>query len=500
MDPRELEALYPYIGHRYRPVTEFGGWVYTALVNSAFCRVTALGQQLVPEVATGMPRRHPGDPVFVYVGRHRSEFDYTLLLTTLFQVGKFALTQAGDNLFIGPLDPLLRAKGAFKVLRFKEGEVKTYYAPSWLKDSLRKQWAQVRGLRRLQRRKPVTITREGYRELYPRYIAHLVRGGYDLQIFPEYEWSASGKKRVGRSKTGLLNPFAPAVFEALLAAQEETGRPVYLVPVSVNYERVPEDTNIRRIQAVREYLARRLRMGHALGSAVSYIFDFAYNLALCLPGLNVVPRQRRPAAVVHLGAPYRLGDPVGEERARAEALHGALAALHAREVGTPPAASPSAAERAAAVAWDRVGALEVPYVCQLVAYSALEPLLGEGWHRLMRQVLGREGREAEYGEGLPESVEVSMADLEARYRANYDRLCAKERSIHEVVGLDGGPVPLREALAEMDRVFSNRLTVNPVFDREEGRLVIKDLPTFVQYANHVLHLFQPPGADEGMRG
>jgi len=488
MDPRELEALFPYIGHRYRPITELGGWVYTALVNNAFCRVTALGQRLVPETASGMPRRRPGDPVFVYLCRHRSEFDYVLLLTNLFQLGKFALTQAGDNLFIGSLDPILRKKGAFKVLRFKEGEVKTFYHWGWKRDRLYRFWSRIPFLRRLLRRRPVSITREQYRELYLRYIAHLVRGGYDLQIFPEFDWTASGKKRVGRSKTGLLNPMAPAVFEALLAAQAETGRPIYAVPVDVNYERVPEDTNIRRIQLVREYLSRRLRLGHALGTALSYVFDLGYNLLLCLPGVNVVPRQRRPAAVVHLGAPYRLEDPSGSDRERAERIHRELETRGPRETGGA-SDEVTPAERAAALAWERVGALEVPYPCQLVAYSALEPLIGPGWHGLMRQVLGQEGREATYGPGLPETYSVPLSELRTRYERNYRRLCDADRCIHEVVGTAGGPLPLEEALAEMDRVFSNRLLVNPVFEHDGPVLLVKDLPTFVQYANHILHLF-----------
>lgn len=491
MDRREAEALFPFIGHRYRPLSDLEVWGLPALTHSAFCRVTALGQQFIPEIATDMPRKGERDPIFVYVARHRSEFDYALLLCTLCQVGKYAITQAGDNLFIGPLDTYLRKKGAFKVLRFREGETKSFYHPKWIRNRICRTWSRLPLLPKALKSTPATLDRESYRELYHRYMVHLVREGYDLQIFPEYDWSASGKKRVGRSKTGLLNPFAPAVFASLLAAQEETGRPVFVVPVSVTYERVPEDTNIRRIQTVREYLSRKLHLGPAIGSAASYGFDFAYNLALCLPGFNLVPRPRRPAAVIHLGAPYRLCDPEGASGKAAEELHLALADLHPK--GEPaPASEVQPAERAAAVAWERVGALEVPYVSQLVAYSALELLMAGEWHSLMRQVFGQEGGSDGYGEGLPESYTVPLGELRVRYEANYRKLCEGTGSIHEVVGLEGGPVPVEEALSEMDRIFSNRLLLNPIFDHDASSLVVNDLPTFVQYANHVLHLFRPP--------
>jgi 1-acyl-sn-glycerol-3-phosphate acyltransferase len=488
MDDRELESLFPYIAHRYRPLTETGGWFYTALIHNGFSSVTVLGLRLLPEIAVGMPRKNPDEPIFVYVARHRSEFDYALLLAALFKQGMFATTQAGDNLFIGPLGPFMAKRGAFKVLRFKEGETKTFYHWGWKRDRFYKMWAKIPVLRKALRKKPVVLTRQDYRRMYALYIRHLVREGYDIQVYPEFEWSAKGKKRLGRSKSGLLNPMAAAVFESLLDAERATGRPVFIVPVNVNYERVPEDTNIRRIQAVREYLARKLRLGNAIGNAVSYSFDFVYNILLCLPGVNIVPRARRPATIVHIGEPYRLAPPEGEDLARATAQSAMISSRYPdKEDGRE---KPSEAELAANVARMKVGALEVAYPCQLVAYSALEPLMNEGWWTLMREVFGQEGKNAGYGPGLPDTYVVPLEELRRRYHDNFRFLSAKNFSIHEVAGPGGGPISLEEALGEMDRFFATRLLINPIFDWNEKELTVKDMPTFVQYANHIAHLFR----------
>ena len=488
MEDRELEALFPYIAHRYRPITETGGWFYTGLIHNAFSSVTALGLRLLPAVAVGMPRKRPDEPVFVYVARHRSEFDYALLLAALFKQGMFAVTQGGDNLFIGPLDPFMRKKGAFKVLRFKGGESKSYYHWGWKRDRFYRLWAKIPVLRRLLRRKPVVLNRHDYRQMYSLYIRRLVKDGYDIQVYPEFEWSAAGKKRLGRSKSGLLNQMAPAVFESLLEAQEAAGRPVFIVPVNVNFERVPEDTNIRRIQAVREYLARKLRLGNTIGNAVSYSFDFVYNILLCMPGVNIVPRPRRPAAIIHVGEPYRLAPPRGEERARAAADCALIASRYPDKSDGRDESSD--AGLAAAAARMKVGALEIAYPCQLVAYSAIEPMMDERWWGLMRQVFGQEGKNTGYGPGLPETYVVQIEELRRRYHENFKFLSQRNFSIHEVAGPGGGPIPLEEALKEMDRFFATRLLINPIFGWNEKELVVKDVPVFVQYANHVAHLFR----------
>jgi len=289
MDKEDAERFFPFIEQRYKPMSDKESAFFTKLTMSAFSKVDVKGEHWLDMVPKQMPRRLEREPIFVYIQRHRSEFDYALLLTHLQSQGSYAITQAGHNLFIGPLDEFLRKKGAFKVLRLRENEIKTFYDSHWLKDKLHKFGKKLN----LSEAEPVEFTKVVYRSVYQHYMQHLVEAGYDLQIFPGIEWSIGRdkkpKKNFGRSKTGMLNEFSPLIFSVLLEATKL--RPIVLMPVNISYERVIEDTNIERI--------KHIKKKH--GSDLAYLYDGLYNFKKCSPF-----QKNKPQATINYGEPIVL--------------------------------------------------------------------------------------------------------------------------------------------------------------------------------------------------
>jgi glycerol-3-phosphate O-acyltransferase len=211
----------------------------------------ALAKQRRDEQAQG------SKTVNIYIARHLSEFDWQEIQRALASVDMMAAVQAGDNLFIGPLDPLLRHHGAFKVFR----DQSCIYSDHWIANSIFKSldplwndplFKKLFSVIGLKRREPVTIDATLAKEIYIAYMKHLLDvEGRDILIFPEYLKTADKKVKYGRSYSGKLLEFTPLIFKLLRDINKKTQRRLQIVPVNVSYERVVEDQSFKTLEKMK---------------------------------------------------------------------------------------------------------------------------------------------------------------------------------------------------------------------------------------------------------
>jgi hypothetical protein len=217
------------------------------LLTSCFSEVEFCGlEQVLAKTRAGKR--------LIFIPDHQSEYDWMLLQNKLYRSGVRTAIQAGDNLFVGPLDPILRGCGAFMSVRHE----RSFYSTHWIYDLL----ARFLGQR------PIHITREQYSRLYPKQLARILgREGYDLLVFPGYETDPyTGQVKYGRSYSGLFNPLSPYVFITVSKVLKSLGLgDAEYVPVAVTYERVPEDILFREFKAS----TRRTKIA-------KYIYDHYY--------------------------------------------------------------------------------------------------------------------------------------------------------------------------------------------------------------------------------
>ncbi len=190
----------------------------------------------------------------IFIPDHQSEYDWLLLQSQLFQAGIRTAIQAGDNLFVGPLDTIFRQCGAFMSIRQKH----EFYSSRWISNLL---------LKRLGK-KPIVITKDMYSRLYVKQLKKILgEEGFNFMVFPGYETDPySGEVKYGRSYSGEFNPLSPYVFIMISKALRETGiTNVEYIPVNVSYERVPEDILFREFKAK----SRKTRIA-------KYIYDHYY--------------------------------------------------------------------------------------------------------------------------------------------------------------------------------------------------------------------------------
>jgi glycerol-3-phosphate O-acyltransferase len=133
----------------------------------------------------------------VLLPSHRSHLDYMVMSKVLHDANlPPALIAAGDNLNFFPAGPILRRAGAFFIRRSFQGD-------------------------RL------------YGAVVDAYMRRVMRDGHLLAFFPEGQRSRTGK--LLSAKLGLLS----MVIDAAIGASE---RPVYFCPVSISYERTPDES------------------------------------------------------------------------------------------------------------------------------------------------------------------------------------------------------------------------------------------------------------------
>jgi len=193
----------------------------------------------------------------IYISRHLSEFDWQEIQRLLAGVDMMSTIQAGDNLFIGPLDPLLRHHGAFKVFRNQA----RIFSDHWLANSIYKfmdPFWKAPLLKRLlllsgfKLREPLVIDANLAKDIYTAYMKHLIEAeGKDILIFPEYLKTADKNVKYGRSYSGKLLEFTPLIFKLLRDINKKTQRRLQIVPVNVSYERVVEDQSFKTLEKMK---------------------------------------------------------------------------------------------------------------------------------------------------------------------------------------------------------------------------------------------------------
>ena len=416
---------FDFVSHAFEPEDRQFLNMARFIATAPLGHINCSGKKNIPRL--GFPRSTKDEPVHLYVSRHKSEFDYVAILDRLAENGTYALTQAGDNLFIGPLDRLLRRLGAFKVIRFDSDGSRAFYHPDWRVD-LARRINRLAGLREYA----FSFSRQMSGELYQDYIEHIVSQGYDLLVFPEIV-RIGREKKAGRSKSGLLNEFSPAVFNSVIAASQKAGRPLAIIPTNVSYERVPEDRNLANVG----------RLAKAYGPAIAYAYDFFYNMSMMLP------LRKKPRVTVSFGAP------IYPEPGKSMVRNAVRAAWMSRE---------------------EAGRLEVPYPIHALAYSAVHGIITDDWHKRANRLFYGSRRLPGFRAGRKELEHGYLTALEILAESGAD--CSCLRSGKNLMTLDG--------VVES----SYRMFRGSAFRSEKDSLQITDSRTMLYYANQVYHLLQ----------
>lgn len=223
-------------------------------------------------------RRSEAGERLVFVPNHQSEYDWMMLQAYLTLYDVRAAVQAGDNLFIGPLDTFLRKCGAFMVVR----DQRAFHARRWFPNLVLKSL----GVR------PVIVTREQYNALYLDQLKRVfARDGLHLMVFPGYETDEfTGDVKYGRSYTGRLNPLSPLVFLTVRNALRDLRlEGASYVPINISYERVPEDMVFRSYH----------RAGPRQSKFAKYVYDNYYAF-LRVPVTRRI-RNQRSRVVIKFG-------------------------------------------------------------------------------------------------------------------------------------------------------------------------------------------------------
>ena len=155
----------------------FSRFVYSTNEINDLCKLCAL-----PETNT------------VFVPTHKSYFDYLILNYILYREKvTVPLVAAGDNLDFFPLSPVLRKMGAFFIRRK-------------IKDN------------------------EFYKKILTTYLEQIVTAGYNMEFFIEG----------GRSRSGMVRSPRTGMLKMLAEITKATNRKLYIVPVSITYEKLKE--------------------------------------------------------------------------------------------------------------------------------------------------------------------------------------------------------------------------------------------------------------------
>jgi 1-acyl-sn-glycerol-3-phosphate acyltransferase len=271
---KKIEDYFPLVEHRLknrRYQKEHA--VCSCIARRVFAGVEIIG--LEPLVQQRRSERAQSiRPVNIYIARHLSEFDWQEIQRALGGVDMLAAVQAGDNLFVGPLDPLLRHLGAFKVFR----EETRIFSDHWLAQSLLTACEALRGRAffktlfaalRLKRRHPLVVDSVLARDIYVAYMNHLIcTEGRDILVFPEYSKDSRKNVKYGRSYSGRLLEFTPLIFKLIRDINKKTDRSIRLVPVNVSYERVVEDQSFKTLEQMKASKSRK---------RFAYLTDYFFN-------------------------------------------------------------------------------------------------------------------------------------------------------------------------------------------------------------------------------
>ncbi len=248
MDYQNIESLFPYVEHHLTKISKLVLFAAQLYSNRVFSSVEVKGLENI----RAFKSKHPESNI-IYVSRHKSHLDYLETQLKLGKAGIPARIQAGDNLFIGPLDPLLRHCGAFMAIRDEH----KFYSNNWFLNTVYSFSPDRFGP--YEKQCKTYINRKLSKALYESYLESILSNpdsSNDLLIYPEYVRDLDGTLKYGRSYSGALLDFSPYIFSLLHKISSGLDKKFFFVPVNVSYEKVIEDSFIARIPELKKNNSR----------------------------------------------------------------------------------------------------------------------------------------------------------------------------------------------------------------------------------------------------
>ena len=186
-------------------LTKLAGWILTKILNRSTSGIHVEQKELdILKEALSKSKKIP----IVYLPLHRSHLDY-LILNWILALHDLPtpFIAAGDNLDIPIVGPIFRRLGAFFI-----------------------------------RRKPAK-DHELYKAILGQYLVELLKAGCSVEFFIEGRRSRSGL--LNSSKVGLLSQIVAAVKEGVIGD-------VLLCPLSLTYDKVPEESLTLELQGAKK--------------------------------------------------------------------------------------------------------------------------------------------------------------------------------------------------------------------------------------------------------
>lgn len=292
-----IEKYFKYVAHRLKGREyQLEYRIFTFISKRLFASTEVLG--LAPLIEQRKEEKRQGSATInIYAARHLSEFDWQEVQRVLCGANMKAAVQAGDNLFIGPMDPLLRHLGGFKVFR----EEARLFSEHWLAQIAyafaeklwkRKTFYRLFSALHLKQRQPVIVDQILMRDIYVAYLNQLIAvEGRDILMFPEYSKSVDNKTKYGRSYSGRLLDFTPLIFKLLRDINKKTEKKIQIVPVNISYERVVEDQAFRTLEKMKSSKTKK---------AFTYLVDYFFNYT------HWIYQRKKGRVVIKFGEPIPL--------------------------------------------------------------------------------------------------------------------------------------------------------------------------------------------------
>ena len=251
----KMESMFHLIQHDWQDINPLELVVYQLARGNTF-NMRVIGLE-------GLKRFREENPdcAITFKPNHLSEADFILLSILFREHNMRVLVEGGANLFIDDIDIFTDV-----LPKFVRGEFKDFLKGQRMSIA---QYLSSRGAFKVFREplsitqpdgSEVTIGRKEIISLTRAYRNHLVKEKEMFVTFPGYSSIKLGlldllKKdgtKTGRSYTGRIDGFHHLPFQMDIEASLDTGVDVYVVPVSIAYERVLEDEHFAKLTRLYE--------------------------------------------------------------------------------------------------------------------------------------------------------------------------------------------------------------------------------------------------------
>ena len=251
----KMKPLFPLMAHDYREIDPLEELIYRLAMGNTF-NTRVVGLEPIKRF-----RRESPNCAITFKPNHLSEADFVVLGVLFRQNGMRVLMEGGNNLFIEEIDIFRDVLPALIDPKFQKlaevhqltigqylsrrGAFKVFRNPVTLK--------QTDGTEIKLGRKEILSLSRAYRQ-------HLVESKEMYLTFPGFSAVRSSllgllkmdEIKTGRTYTGKIDGFHHLPFQMDIEAAVDAGVDVYIVPVSLAYERVLEDENFQELTRMHE--------------------------------------------------------------------------------------------------------------------------------------------------------------------------------------------------------------------------------------------------------